>query len=82
MRPAPLEPIESAVAKAAQGRDVVGQKHKAERQHPEAENRQDGEASADDQHDTGRDARPARGGLSEPAGYGLHPAGQAVKEPP
>src|SRR3984957_13187035 len=40
-RPAPLEPIEGAIAKASQGRDVVGQKHEAERNHPEAENRQD-----------------------------------------
>ena len=31
VRPAPLEPIEGAIADAAQGWDVVGQKHEAER---------------------------------------------------
>src|SRR5271168_2101404 len=34
-----------------QRRDVVGQKHEAERKHPQPKNRQDGEASADDQQD-------------------------------
>ena len=57
--PAPLEPIEGAIAEAAQGRDVVGQKHEAERKHPEAENRQDGEEPADDQKYASGDARPA-----------------------
>ena len=82
MRPAPLEPIESALARSPQRRDVVGQKHEPERQHPEAENRQDGQASADDQQHAGRDARPARGGLSEPAGCGLHAPRQPAEEPP
>jgi hypothetical protein len=48
--------------------DVVGQKHEAERKHPEAENRQDGEAPTDDQQYPGRDPRPARGGLPQPPG--------------
>ena len=81
-RPAPLEPIEGAITRWPQRRDVVGQKHEAERKHPQAENRQDGEASADDQQDAGRDARPALGGLPEPPGDRLHPARQAAKEPP
>ena len=71
-----------AIAEAPQRRDVVGQQHEAERQHPEAENRQDGEAAADDQQDAGGNARPARGGLSEPAGHRLHPARQPAEEPP
>ena len=62
--PAPLEPIEGAIAEAAQGRDVVGQKHEAERKHPEAENRQDGEAPADDQAPAGRRAQREAGFLS------------------
>ena len=82
VRPAPLEPIEGAIAEAAQGRDVVGQKHEAERKHPEAEYRQDGEAPAYDQQYAGREARPAGGGLPEPPGDRLHPARQAAKEPP
>jgi hypothetical protein len=81
-RPAPLEPIEGAITRSPQRREVVGQEHEAERKHPRAENRQDGEASADDQQDAGRDARPARGGLPEPPGDRLHPARQAAKEPP
>jgi hypothetical protein len=62
-RPAPLEPIEGAITRSPQRRDVVGQKHKAERKHPQAENRQDGEASADDQHDR---LHPARQAAKEP----------------
>ena len=80
--PAPFEPMERAFARSPQRRDVVGQKHEPERQHPEAEDRQDGEAAADDQQYAGRDARPARGGLSEPAGCGLHAPGQPAEEPP
>ena len=80
--PAPLETIERAIARPAQRWDVVGQEHEPKRQHPEAENRQDGEAAADDQQYAGRDARPARGGLSEPAGRGLHAPRQAAEEPP
>jgi hypothetical protein len=49
VRPARLEPIKGAIAKATERRDVVGQQHNAKRQHPEAENWQDGEAAADDQ---------------------------------
>ena len=59
VRPAPLEPIENAIAQATQRRDVVGQKHEAERQHPEAENRQDGEAPAEDQEDAQRGCAPS-----------------------
>jgi hypothetical protein len=82
VRPAPLEPIERAFARPPQWRHVVGQKHEPERQHPETENRQDREATADDQQDAGGDARPARGGLSQPSGRRLHASGQAAEEPP
>jgi hypothetical protein len=68
-------------ARSSQWRDVVGQKHEAERKHPEAENRQDGKAPADDQQYAGREARPAAGGLPEPPGDRLHPAWQPAKEP-
>jgi hypothetical protein len=82
VRPALFQPIENAIAEAPQRRDVVGQKHEAERKHPEAENRQDGKEPADDQQYAGREARPARGWLPEPPGDRLHPAWQAAKEPP
>jgi hypothetical protein len=81
VRPSTLEPIEGAIAEATQGRDVVGQEHKAERQHPEAEDREEGEAPPDDQQYAGGDARPARSGFPQPPGYGLHPARQAAEEP-
>jgi hypothetical protein len=81
-RSAPLEPIERAFARPPQRGHVVGQKHEPERQHPETENRQDREATADDQQDAGGDARPARGGLSQPSGRRLHASGQAAEGPP
>ena len=81
-RPAPLEPMERAFARPPQRRYVVGQKYEAERQHPEAENRQDGEAAADDQQYAGRNARPTGGGLSEPAGCRLDAPGKLAEEPP
>jgi len=34
VRPTQLEPVERAIAEAAQGRDVVGEQHEPERQHP------------------------------------------------
>jgi hypothetical protein len=82
VRAAPLEPTERAITEATQGRDVVGQEHKPERQHPEAKHRQDGETSADDQKYPSRNARPAGAWLSEPAGYRLHPARQPAEKPP
>ena len=82
VRPALFQPIENAIAEAPQRRDVVGQKHEAERKHPEAENRQDGKEPADDQQYAGREARPARGWLPEPPCDRLQPAWQAAKEPP
>ena len=81
MGPAPLEPIESAIALAPERRDVLGQEDEPERQHPEAEKRQDGEEAAKDEQHAGRNARPFRGGLSQPPGQGLHPARQPAEKP-
>jgi len=82
IRPAPLEPVENAIARSPQQRNVVGQEHKPERQHPQAEDRQDGEAPADDQKYASRNPRPAGAWLSEPTGYRLHPSRQPAEKPP
>jgi len=54
------------------------------RQHPQPEERQDGEAARREikEHACGKYAPPTRGRLPEPASYGLHPCRQPAEEPP
>ena len=82
LRPAPFEPAERAIEQASQRRDVVGEQDHPERQHPEAEDRQDGEAPTNDQQGAGGNARPTGGRLSEPAGDRLDAARQLAEEAP
>ena len=82
VRAAPFEPAKRAIEQASKRRDVVGEQHEPEGQHPEAEDRQDGEAPANDQQGAGGNAGPTRGRLSEPAGYRLRPARQLAEKPP
>ena len=49
VRPAMIEPRERAPTRPSQGRNVLRQKREPERKHPEAENRQNAQAPAQDQ---------------------------------
>ena len=82
VRPAPFEPASRAIEQASQRRDVVGEQHEPEGQHPEAEDRQDRKTAADDEEESSGNARPAGAWLSEPAGDRLHPARQPAEKPP
>ena len=80
--PAPLEPIESAIAEAPQRRDVVGQKHEAERNIQRPKTGRMARHPPMISNTPAGNARPAGGGLSQPPGDRLHPARQPAKEPP
>ena len=56
-RPAPFEPVEGPRQAAPNDGNVFGDQDEAERQHPQAEDGQDGEEAAEDQSQAGGDAR-------------------------
>jgi len=62
MRPAPLDPVQDAVAGPAQGRYVLGQQNQAQGQHPDLEQRKHAQEPAADQQHAGGEAKPARRG--------------------
>ncbi|GBR08070.1 hypothetical protein AOE01nite_06710 [Acetobacter oeni] len=75
-----FDPVQEAVAQASEGRHVFGEKEEAEREHPEAQDRQDGEQAAEDQEDSGGESCQARFGVAEPADRGSGFAGQAADQ--
>jgi hypothetical protein len=67
VRPAALDPDQDRVGAASHGREVLGQQHEAQRQHPKPQDRKDTEDAADDQQQTRGHAQPPRGWLTQPA---------------
>ncbi len=60
--------------------NVFRDQNESNRQHPQAEHRENGEEAAEDQEKAGRDARPARFRPEEPEGGASDPAREALDE--
>ncbi len=66
IRPAPpLPPYDEPAPLAAHQGELVGKHQQAERDHPEAQNRQEAENAEEDQHDADRDPEATRTGHGE-----------------
>jgi hypothetical protein len=60
--PAPLDPVEDAVARSPQRRHVLRQQYQPDRQHPGPEKWEDAQKAAADKQRAGRNPEPERRG--------------------
>ena len=72
-----LDPGQDGIGAAPHGREVLGEQHEAERQHPKPQDRKNAEDAADDQQQARRYPQPPRGWLAQPANRTLEPLRQA-----
>jgi len=75
-----LDPVQKTATEGAQDRHVLGQKHEAKREHPEAEDRQHRKQTSDDQQQACGNAKPAAGRLPQRAQCRAQPLREPIDQ--